>query len=203
MHATVHTIDGIPGPHDTSWVDEVLTALRSGGVPAGALIAAPMGMGPGTVVALWDDERDAAAAPAGPAGSVTLGTGRAYEVDVRKAGVGPGPARYLQLITFDGPRDADWSAAYERAGEHRIWPAVRDVPGQIEFLGGTAGDGARFGATAAGSVEALEDMATAIRSARAAAGRGPGPADRSGRRHDPAAAARRPAGRRGPVGGRR
>lgn len=173
MHATVHAIEGIPGPQDTSWVDEVLIALRSHSVPAGAMVAAPMGMGPGTVVALWDDERDAGGGPAGPAGAVTLGPGRAYEVDVRKAGAGTGPARYLQLITFDGPRDADWSAAYDRAGEHRIWPAVRDVPGIVEFAGGRTGDGARFAATAAESVEALEAAAVAILSTELLAGEDP------------------------------
>jgi hypothetical protein len=173
MHATVHSIDGIPGPQDTSWVDAVLTALRSRGVPAGALVAAPMGIGPGTVVALWDDGTDAATAPSGPAGSVTLSPGRAYEVDVRKAGVGTGPARYLQLLTFDGPHDADWSAAYDRAGEHRVWPAVRDVPGIVEFVGGRARDGARFGATAAESVEALEASAAAIMSTELLPGEDP------------------------------
>ncbi len=173
MHATVHPIEGIPGPQDTSWVDEVLAALRSRGVPAGALVAAPLGMGPGTVVALWDDEADAATAPAGPVGRVTLGPGRAYGVDVRKAGAGTGPARYLQLTTFDGPRDAGWSAAYERAGEHRIWPAVRELPGIVEVLGAQAADGARIAATAAESAEALEAAAAAIMSTELLPGEDP------------------------------
>ena len=180
MHATVHTVEGIPGPQDTAWVDEVLTALRSRGVPAGALIAAPLGMGPGTVVALWDDERDAAP-PAGPAGTVTLGSGRPYEVDVRKAGAGTGPPRYLQLLTFDGPRDAEWSAAFDRAGEHRIWPAVRDVPGIVEFLGGRSADGGRIAATAAESVEALEDAAKVVLSTELLPGEDP--ADLTGPDH--------------------
>ena len=173
MYATVHTLDGIPGPQDRSWVDEVLTALRSRGVPAGALVAAPMGLGPGAAVALWDDERDAAAAPAGPVGTVTLGPGRPYEVSGRKAGVAGGPARYLQLLTFDGPRSAEWSAAYERAGEHRMWPAARDVPGIVEFLGGRTADGARFAATAAESVEALEAAAAVILSTELLPGEDP------------------------------
>ena len=176
MYATVHTLDGIPGPQDRSWVDEVLTALRSRGVPAGALVAAPLGLGPGAAVALWDDERDAAAAPVGSVGTVgtvTLGAGRPYEVDVRKAGAGPGPARSLQLLIFDGPRSAEWSAAFDRAGEHRVWPAVRDVPGIVEFLAGRAADGARFGATAAGSAEALEDATKAILSTELLPGEDP------------------------------
>ena len=173
MYATVHPIEGIPGPQDTAWVDEVLTALRSRGIPAGALVATPMGLGPGTAIALWDDGQDAAAAPSGQAGAVTLGPGHAYEVDVRKAGAGTGRARYLQLLTFDGPQDAEWAAAYDRVGEHRIWPAVRDVPGIVEFLGGRTADGARFGVTAAESVEALEAAAAAILSTELLPGEDP------------------------------
>jgi hypothetical protein len=162
MYATVHAIADTPGPQDISWVDAVLAALRARAVPAGALVAAPMDLGPGTVVALWDDEADAAAAPSGPAGPVTLGPGRRYQVDLRKAGAGPGPARYLQLLTFDGPRDAAWSAAYDRAGEERIWPSARDCAGVVEVLGGRTADGGRVNAVAAASVEALEDVARAI-----------------------------------------
>lgn len=173
MHATVHTVEGIPGPQDRSWVDEVLTALHSRGVPAGALVAAPLGLGPGTAIALWEDETDAAAAAGGPAGSVRIGPGRPYEVTVRKAGVGTGPARYLQLLTFDGPRSADWSAAFDRAGEHRVWPAVRDVPGIVEFLGGLAADGGRLAVTAAESADALEAAATAVLSSELLPGEDP------------------------------
>jgi hypothetical protein len=176
MHATVHTIDGIPGPQDTSWVDAVLTALRSGGVPAGALVCAAMGTGPGTVVALWDDERDAARArtgAVGPAGAVALGAARAYQIDFRRAGVGTGRPRYLQLLTFDGPRSAEWSAAYDRAGEHRIWPATRDLPGLVEVFGGHAPDGARFAVTVAESVEALEAAGIAIMSTELLPGEDP------------------------------
>jgi hypothetical protein len=173
MHATVHTIDGIPGPQDTSWVDGVLAALRCRGVPAGALIAAPTGIGAGTVVALWDDEADAGTAPSGSAGQVTLGPGRRYEVDLRKAGVSSGPARYLQLLTFDGPRSAEWTAAYVRAGEHRIWPATKDTAGVVEVLGGRAADGGRVNAVTAESVEALEELAKAVLSTELLPGEDP------------------------------
>jgi len=169
MYATLHRIDGIPGPHDSRWVDEVLDLLRSTAVPAGALIAVPMGTGPGTVVALWDDE---AADASGTAGPVTLGPGRRYEVDLHRAGVASGPARYLQLLTFDGPRSADWSAAYDRSGE-RIWPAVHGAAGVVEVVGGKAADGGRFNAAAAESVEALEAAATAVLSTELLPGEDP------------------------------
>jgi len=174
MHATVHTIDGIPGPQDTSWVDEVLTALRAAATPAGALITRPLGPGPGCVIALWDDATAAAAATAGfGTGSVTVGPSRSYEIESRRVGVSIEPARYLQLLVFEGPRSPEWSAAYARAGEQRIWPAVRDLHGLVEHVGGTAADGAVFSATLAQSVEALEASGGAIMSTELLPGEDP------------------------------
>ena len=175
MHATVHPIEGIPGPQETAWVDEVLSTLRSRATPAGTLVARPLGPGAGTAVALWDDETDAAAATDrfGPAGGVTLGAGQPYEITLRKAGTSGQPARYLQLVTFAGPRDPEWSAAFDRADEERVWPAVRDLPGTIEVLGGTAADAGRFIATLAESVEALEDIGAAIMSTELLPGEDP------------------------------
>lgn len=162
MYATVHPLQGMPGPQDTGWVDPLLTLLRSRAIPAGALVAVPMGTGAGTVIALWDDEQDAAAAPSGAAGTVILGPGRPYEVVLRKAGVGSGPARYVQLVTFDGPRSAEWSAAFDRAGRDRVWPATRDAAGLVEVLGCRAADGGRVSAAAAESTEALEDVTRTV-----------------------------------------
>lgn len=175
MHATIHTIDGIPGPQDTSWVDEVLTALRAAATPAGALITRPLGPGPGYVIALWDNAAAAAAVTAGfgSTGSVTVGPSRSYEVESRRAGVSIEPAHYLQMLVFEGPRSPEWSAAYARAGEQRIWPAVRDLPGLVEHVGGTAADGAVFSATLAQSVDALEASTGAIMSTELLPGEDP------------------------------
>jgi hypothetical protein len=171
MHASVHPIDGVPGPQDNSWVDAVLTALRSRAVPAGALVARPVGLGPGFVIAFWTDEADANAAtgpdPAGPGtpgvttGPVTIGPGTAYAIGTHRAGPSAGPARYLQLTTFAG-RDEDWCAAFDRAGEERIWPAVRELPGLVGVLPGSAPGGGRMAVTLTDSVEALEAGAAAI-----------------------------------------
>jgi hypothetical protein len=166
MHASVHPIDGVPGPQDNSWVDAVLTALRSRAVPAGALVARPVGLGPGYVIAFWTDEADAGIA-AGPgtagaaAGPVTVGPGTAYAIGTHRAGPSAGPARYLQLTTFAG-RDEDWCAAFDRAGEERLWPAVRDLPGLVGVLSGAAPGGGRMAVTLTDSVEALETGAAAI-----------------------------------------
>jgi hypothetical protein len=159
MHATVHPVDGIPGPQDNSWVDAVLTALRRRAVPAGSLVAGPIALEPGCVIALWDDEQDATT-DGFTAGPVTVGPGVGYEVTDRKAGPSAGPAHYLQVTTFSG-RSEDWLAAYDRSGEERIWPAVKDIPGGVETVVGATGGG-RVTAVLAESVEALQDATAAI-----------------------------------------
>jgi hypothetical protein len=161
MYATVHRIDGVPGPQDDTWDDAVLTALSSRTVPVGTLVARPVGVGPGLAVALWPDAPGALAP--GPAGRVTVGAGTAYRIDTHRAGRSAGPARYLQLTTFTG-RDEGWCAAFDRSGEERIWPAVQHLPGLVAVLVGSTPDGDRFALSLADSVEALEAGAAAIMS---------------------------------------
>jgi hypothetical protein len=152
MQATVHLVDGVPGPQDNSWVDAVLAHL--GGTAA--LVARPIGLGPGAVVAFGP------AATAGfTAGPVSGRPGTAYEIVDQRPGRGTGRARYLQLTVFTG-RDPEWLAAYDRAAEERIWPAVRDLPGLVGVLVGSTSDGGRIALTLAESVEALEAGAATI-----------------------------------------
>ena len=165
MQATVHPIDGVPGPQDNSWVDAVLTHL---GTPAGALVARPLGVGAGAVVAFRSEDGDTAGFAAGPdtagfaAGPVTAGRGTGYRIESQRAGTATGPARYLQLTTFTG-RSPEWSDAFDRSGAERIWPAVKDVPGLVGVLVGSTSDGAgRLVLTLAESVESLEAGAAAI-----------------------------------------
>jgi hypothetical protein len=153
MQATVHYLDGVSGPQDNSWVDAVLNHLDR---PDGALIARPLGLGPGVVVAFG-----AAVTEGFAAGPVTAAPGTAYELVSQRTGRGPGPARYLQLTTFTG-RSPEWCAAFDRSSEERIWPAVRDLPGMVGVLIGSTSDGGRVVLTLAGSVEALEAGAAAI-----------------------------------------
>ena len=156
MQATVHLVDGLPGPQDNSWVDAVLAHLDG----TAALVARPIGLGPGAVVAFGT------AATAGfTAGAVTARPGTAYEIGELQPGRATGPARYLQLTTFTG-RDPEWLAAYDRAGDERIWPVVRDLPGLVGVLVGSTSDGGRIALTLAESVEALEAGAAAILSSR-------------------------------------
>jgi hypothetical protein len=155
MNLTVHAVDAVPGPQDTRWVDAVLSALPG---PAGALVAAPLGIDPGALIAFWSGAPE----PAGfAAGGVTVGPGTPYGIDSHRAGPSAGPARYLQLTTFAG-RDEEWCAAFDRTGEERIWPAVKDVPGLVGVIAASAPGGGRVVLTLADSVEALEAAATAI-----------------------------------------
>ena len=163
MHATVHPLDGVPGPQDNSWVDPVLTALRARAVPAGALVARPIGLGSGLVVALWDAADAAAATPGfGPAGPVTVGPGPAYRIAVHRTGRSAGPARVLQVTTFGGGRGERWGQAFDRADEERVWPAVRDLPGLVASLVGAGPDGTRVVVTAMDSIEQLHAGGAAI-----------------------------------------
>ena len=153
MQATVHLVDGVPGPQDNSWVDAVLAHLDR---TAGALVARPIGLGPGVVVGFGT------AATAGfTAGPVTAGPGTAYEIVEQRSGRGTGPARYLQLTTFTG-RSPEWCAAFDRSNEERVWPAVQNLPGLVGVLVGSTSDGGRVALTLAESIETLEAGAAAI-----------------------------------------
>jgi hypothetical protein len=154
MQATVHELDGVPGPQDNSWVDAVLAHLDT---PAGALVARPFGLDPGALVVFGP-----AAAAGFAAGPVTARPGTSYEIVARRTGPARGRPRYLQLVTFAGPRSAEWCAAFDRSGEERLWPAVRDLPGLVGDLVGSTSDGGRVVLTLAESVETLEAGAAAI-----------------------------------------
>lgn len=165
MHATLHQIDGVPGPQDNSWVDEVLTAITAIATPVGALVARAIGPGPGQLVAFWTDADDAATVAGGlAAGSVSIGGARTYEIDTRNLGTPDVRSQYLQVMFFDGPRTPQWSAAYERAGAERLYPAVRHLSGWAQHIGGSANDNGKVSITLADSVETLEAAGAAVMS---------------------------------------
>ena len=159
MYATVHRVTGLPGPPDDSWVDDVLDAARAAGSPTGLLVSRAITFGDGHLVAFWSTqpEADAAAAATPAGGAVTVGPGSRFSVYRRRGGVAAGPARYLQLTSFDGPRTADWVQAFHRADEERIWPAVRDVPGSAGAVSLAADDGGHVVLVLSESVEAIEE----------------------------------------------
>lgn len=174
MHATLHQIDSIPGPQDRSWVDEVLAAISALASPVGALVACAIGDGPGHLVAFWTGPDDAATVAHGvDTGSVTIGEARTYEIDARSPGAPEVPARFLQLLVFDGPRTPQWSAAYERAGTDRMYPAVRHLSGWVQHLGGSGTDNGKVSISLADSVETLEAAGAAIMSTELLPGEDP------------------------------
>lgn len=67
-------------------------------------------------------------------------------------GTDPGPARFVQLTRFEGPRSPEWVAAEERANHERVWPAVQAVPGFVAALRCRAVDGDTLSVVLATSV---------------------------------------------------
>jgi len=159
MYLTVHSALGLPGADERGWVDAVLAGLDPDQASLGALVARSEGEARGHAVLLWDsaDDADRALAEAPPQApdGVRLGAGTRYEVTAAARPADPGPARYVQVLEFVGPRTAEWLAAFERAGRERLWPATRDVPGLAAVLTGVAADGGCVTLSFAESREAL------------------------------------------------
>jgi hypothetical protein len=145
MQFVTHDLADLPAPPERAWVDGSLALIRDRMIPVGAVVSRDLDSSGGCALALYDGD-----APEEP-------SARTYELTDVREGKGTGPARYLQLTVFDGPRTAEWVAAYDRAGHERIWPAVQDTPGFVRMLGGRATDGGCFTAVLAESVEALQE----------------------------------------------
>jgi hypothetical protein len=144
MNMTIKKLTGVTGPHDNHWVDEALSAARKDG-PEGVLIGRPMAMGDGVLVAFGGS-----------------GDGQVFQL-IRRTSTGLAePARYAQFTTFNGPRDADWIAAFDRAGLERVWPAVRDTAGIVDAVICRDANDTTIVMSLATTVEALEAAAVAI-----------------------------------------
>ncbi len=133
MYATVHhfhrrSVEQAPG-----WGADLAARLYDGDAPAGFGVLTEFGGREGVAVSYWPT-REAASRAASRSidGGVLALDVTVYEVIERDAGVASGerPA-VAQLMAFDGPRSEAQSAASERAGRERLWPAVRDVPGLV------------------------------------------------------------------------
>jgi hypothetical protein len=169
MDLLIHPITNAPPPHTTAWVDDVLATVRG---EAGALVGRAMSMPnrevgvPGVLITLWEDDAatgSAAATAVETPGGTRVDLGRRYPVTARGSGrAATGPARYLQMTWFDGPRAPEWTATFDIAGTRRIWPAIREVPGVVASVVGVAQDGATVALTLAESVEALEEAVRRI-----------------------------------------
>lgn len=146
MDISVH-----PQPHahpaEIGWVDDALASANSVGNPLGALVGRPLVTGEGIMLVAWSG----------------TSPDRYHVFDIRN-GRSSGPARYLHLVSFDGPRTEEWTDAEQRAADGRLWPATRDIAGVVRVLRMRADDNAYIVAILTDSVEAIEQASAAITS---------------------------------------
>ena len=90
-------------PVKTGWVDDALAGAYAAGDPLGALVGRPLAPGDGIMLVGW------------PEG----GPGRYHVIETR-SGRGTGPATYMQVVEFAGPRTEEWVAAEQRASTDRL-----------------------------------------------------------------------------------
>jgi hypothetical protein len=143
MNISTHSLPGAH-PVDTGWVDDALATVYAAGDPLGALVGRPLVSGDGLMLVGWSDG----------------GAGRFELADVL-SGHSTGPARYMQVITFDGPRSPEWAAA-ERLAATRMWPAARDVPGVVRILRLQAEDNGVTVVTLAETADAIDETVRAV-----------------------------------------
>ncbi len=139
----------IPDPHpiETGWVDDALAGAYAAGDPLGALVGRPLGTGDGILVVGWPGDGP------GP-----------YRLIESVSGQSGGPARYLRVLAFDGPRTPGWAAAEEFAATRRMAPATATVPGIVRVLRARAADNGVLVVVLAESVEAIEAQVHAVMS---------------------------------------
>ena len=146
MKISTHTLPEAH-PVDTGWVDNALATAYAAGDPLGALVGRPLDGGDGLMIVGWPDD----------------GADR-FELIDSQPGRGTGPARYMQVIAFDGPRSPEWAAAEQLASTQRLWPAARDLPGMVWALRLRAPDNAVTVLTLAETAEAIDHANRAIMS---------------------------------------
>lgn len=113
---------------------------------------------------LWDTKASAAAFLRKRAGLAAL-PAEIYEVTATMQGSAAAQApAYARLMYFDGPRAPELTAAADRAGRERIWPAIRGLPGLVSVHVLQGHDLGAVIITLAGSVETLDAAARAAMS---------------------------------------
>ena len=106
-----------------------------GGHPgfAGAWLLSPVAADAAGLLTLWQTREDAERAPDRTAAvrgarPVELAADTVYRVVADHSGAGAETdAGYAQLTCFDAPRSPEWSEAFHRAGQERVWPSLRDL----------------------------------------------------------------------------
>jgi hypothetical protein len=146
MYITAHHLAGVH-PVETGWVDDALATTYAQGKSLGAMVGWPLAGTEGIMIAGWPDE----------------GLDRLRLVDSRP-GRGTCPARFMQVVIFDGPRTPEWVAADEFADERRLWPATREIAGLVRFLRFRGGDNTTIVMILAETADAIDAGITAVMS---------------------------------------
>ena len=134
-------------PVDTEWVDDALAGARTAGVSLGALVGRPLAPGDGIMLVGW------------PEG----GPGR-YHVIENHPGRGTGPATYMQVVEFSGPRTEEWAAAEQRAATERLGPATAGIDGIVSVTRMRGCDNAYVVVVLAESMDVFDVASQAIMS---------------------------------------
>jgi hypothetical protein len=155
MDISVHTQPNAH-PVETGWVDDALAGANAAGDSLGALVGRPLAPGDGIMLVGW------------PEG----GPGR-YHVIETWAGRGTGPATYMQVVEFSGPRTEEWIAAEQRAATDRLGPATDGIPGIVSVTRLRAADNAYLVVVLAESMDAFDLASQAIMSTELLPGEDP------------------------------
>src|SRR5580693_3671562 len=143
-------------PVKTGWVDDALTGARTAGAPLGALVGRPLAPGDGIMLVGW---------PEGEPGR--------YHVIEHRPGRGAGPATYMQVVEFSGPRSEEWVAAEQRAATDRLRPATMSIDGIVSVTRMRAADNAYIVVVLAESMDAFDVALQAIMSTELLPGEDP------------------------------
>ena len=155
MDISVHTQPNAH-PVKTEWVDDALASAHTAGEPLGALIGRPLAPGDGIMLVGW------------PEG----GPGR-YQVIETRPGRGTGPATYMQVVEFAGPRTEEWVAAEQRAATDRLGPATEGIDGIVSVTRLRAADNAYIVVILAESMDVFDVASQVIMSTELLPGEDP------------------------------
>ena len=155
MDISVHTQPSAH-PVKTGWVDDALASAYAAGDPLGALIGRPLAPGGGIMLVGWSE----------------TGAGRYHLIETRP-GRSAGPATYMQIVEFSGPRSEEWVAAEQRAAAGRLGPATEGIPGIVSVLRMRAADHAYLVAVLAESMDVFDAASQAIMSTELLPGEDP------------------------------
>ena len=155
MDISVHTQPNAH-PVTTEWVDDALASAHAAGDPLGALVGRPLAPGDGIMLVGWPED----------------GPGRYHAIETRR-GRGTGPATYMNVVEFFGPRSEEWVAAEQRAATDRLGPATMGIDGIVSVTRMRAADNAYMVVILAESMDAFDAAAQAIMSTELLPGEDP------------------------------